>query len=183
MSKRSTQLKRDYSKLLIDAIFQDFTPEERKSIGIEHQRIAKPKLTIAYAEMPEHRYLCTVKLCNTDTFNEITGATLALSKLREKIVSTRSNTHDHFFSKKYHPWIPEDGQLYYTIEPCGGKYKIIKQQWCEHGSQTNMIDLKTGIVFKTEWEARKYIRKREYEGRVMNNYWRKYYDSCKARSR
>ena len=67
-----------------------------------------------------------------------------------------------------------DGQSYYTVEPCDDRYTVTLKHWNTKQNRADMINLKNGIVFRTEQEARKYVRTKELEGRMMANYWRKY---------
>lgn len=159
---------KDYTNMLIDAIFADFTKEEREKIHVEHQQIAWPRYTSAHAFMPDLFYEEKARLCQGDTFDRITGTAIALARLRESILSYRTR----IFEKQKRLWIPEHQEKWYSVELYGDHYEVV-----EHKGFTkvpaNMVDLRQDMIFKTERAAKKWIRRKEMEGRHMYNQWKK----------
>ena len=166
------EINRDKFQDLVNAIFADFPDEERKKIRIEGDGWTGHMA--AWINLPESMFCRTVSCCRSDSYDPRTGAALVLSKLRESVLSERNRRRK---KNRFRPWIPEDGQPYYTVEQHGDHYAIAQKCWIQNKKAiagANLINLRNGIVFRTEREARKYVRTKELEGRAMINYWRKY---------
>ena len=151
---------------LVKKVFPNWSENKRKQVRVF--RCGRDG-TIASLMYSKINYVGSAWCHVDDTFDEETGAQVALRELRKSIISEHR-------TREKKTWIPKIGTYYFTLmgfvrETDNNEYIPIANaqivQWKD--SPLDYYRLGAGLVFKTERAARKYARTMELKGRQAKN--------------